>query len=509
MVKQGVLLSNERLKLYKKPSTWILMGVIVSLTLLGLILSRFFVSLQDRYSPKWQDQYNSSIEEYKTMLNENPDDIDLAQSVESIKYLLENKIPPQDWRTDVVIEYYSFKAAQLIGEKTGKYTDPRTNFDYENEFFGNTNLTKEQIADRLAKLQGLLDSKDWHEYVRLKIDDLKSGWTKSRSDQEKQVNIEMYELYLSNKIEPVADLGNNPYYWGGFSDSSIFWKSEQIESIRQNKLNLLRGEDLMGNILTNSRVKTIEKDIEVSLKRLSTNIAPITYDSFMGQFENTATSISLLSVLLIVYAANIFASEYTSGTVKLLLITPHKRKRIFWAKTILMVELSVIALAANFILAFLISGSFTAFRGIDSMQVMHLFGNVVQLPYLLYILLKYLVMMLPVLTYGALAMMMSVITRKSAISIAVTMVLMFGSDIIISIITMFSGSFVIPGIKFLLFANTSLEVYLPSALVSMTGLTGQTVDPTMTLGFSVAVLLVYMVCFLWIARDSFCRRDVK
>lgn len=34
-------------------------------------------------------------------------------------------------------------------------------------------------------------------------------------------------------------------------------------------------------------------------------------------------------------------------------------------------------------------------------------------------------------------------------------------------------------------------------------------DATMNLGFSVAVLLIYTVCFLWIGRDSFCRRDVK
>lgn len=31
----------------------------------------------------------------------------------------------------------------------------------------------------------------------------------------------------------------------------------------------------------------------------------------------------------------------------------------------------------------------------------------------------------------------------------------------------------------------------------------------MTLGFSVIILLLYTVCFLWIARDSFCRRDIK
>ena len=43
----------------------------------------------------------------------------------------------------------------------------------------------------------------------------------------------------------------------------------------------------------------------------------------------------------------------------------------------------------------------------------------------------------------------------------------------------------------------------------MTGSSVRTVDPSMTLPFSVIVLLVYLVCFLWIARDSFCRRDVK
>lgn len=38
---------------------------------------------------------------------------------------------------------------------------------------------------------------------------------------------------------------------------------------------------------------------------------------------------------------------------------------------------------------------------------------------------------------------------------------------------------------------------------------GLKIDPTMTLSFSVVVLLIYLVCFLWTARDSFCRRDIK
>ena len=45
--------------------------------------------------------------------------------------------------------------------------------------------------------------------------------------------------------------------------------------------------------------------------------------------------------------------------------------------------------------------------------------------------------------------------------------------------------------------------------MSLTGGLSSTVDGTMTLGFSVVILLIYTVCFLWIARDSFCRRDIK
>jgi ABC-2 type transport system permease protein len=506
--KHGMLLKNERLKLYKKPSTWILMGVIVLLTLIGVVLTQVMFSLQSSFSFGWQEQYDMSIDTYKTNVRDNPDDVASAQTVEALKYLLDHNISPQDWRTDVVFEYYNLKTYQLIEEQAQTEEpiyDP--SFEGENGYTDYSQTTAEQRQARLLKLESLLNSNDWQEFVRLKIEDLKSGWTPLKNTQEKQVNIEMYELYLKNNITPVADPNNNQFY-SNYSATELSWKSQQIESVRQNKLNLLRGEDSNGIMLTNTRMKALESEIDVALKRLSTDTAPVTYDSFLGQLESAASSIGLLSILLIVYAANIFASEYSSGTIKLLLITPHKRKRIFWSKTVLMLELSGIALAANFLFAFLISGAFTAFKGAGSMQVLSLFGNVVQMPYLIYIVFKYLLMMLPVFVYGALAMMMSVVTRKSAISIAVTIMLMFGSDIIMSIVSLFSTGFVIPGIKFLLFANTTLENYLPSAMSAITGAAAP-VDATMTLGFSIVILILYMGCFLWIARDSFCRRDVK
>jgi ABC-2 type transport system permease protein len=514
--KRGALIKNERLKMYKKPSTWILMGVIVLVTLLNLLFSRLMISSYDSYQASWQEEYGYRLESYQMQLKENPDDFNAQQSIESIKYLLDNDIPPQDWRTDVVIEYYNLKTQQLALVSEPKIEDDiptKGDFDFQfpgGKFPGNnqSEISEEQLIARMDKLQKILKENDWKVFVNLKIDDLKSGYSTVNNEQEKQVNIEIYEIYLEQNIVPSAE-NMFYYYYGGRPSSSVTWKSQQVESIRKNKLNLLRGETEYGEMLTKSMRKSIQRDIDISLKRLGTDTPPIESNSFLGLLENASSSIGMLSILMIVYAGGIFASEYSSGTIKLLLITPHKRRKVFWAKAALLLELTAIALAANFILAFLISGFFTAFKEIGAMQIFSLFGNIVRIPYILYIVIRYLLLTLPVLVYGSLAMMLSLVTRRSSISTAVTLLLVFGSEIIMSIIAMLRQKMIIPGIKFLLFANTSLENYLPSAQSMFTGLVHNMVDATMTLGFSIAVLLVYMVCFLWIAHDSFCRRDVK
>lgn len=55
------------------------------------------------------------------------------------------------------------------------------------------------------------------------------------------------------------------------------------------------------------------------------------------------------------------------------------------------------------------------------MVVVSLFGRILRLPFLLIIVLKYLLYMLPVLAYGGLALMLSAVTRKSAVAIAVSL----------------------------------------------------------------------------------------
>ena len=80
----GNLIRNERLKLYKKLSTWILASIIVALSLLILAFSHW-LRAGNSYVQTWEDwrrSYESDIEYYTMVLNEEPNNLDAAKERE-------------------------------------------------------------------------------------------------------------------------------------------------------------------------------------------------------------------------------------------------------------------------------------------------------------------------------------------------------------------------------------------------------------------------------------------
>ena len=88
------LIRNERLKQYKKLSTWILIGIILLFMVLSVCLTKYMYS-QNSYSwnHTWQESYASQIQAYQQ-------DEAMKYQAEAYTYLLENNIPPSDWRTN-------------------------------------------------------------------------------------------------------------------------------------------------------------------------------------------------------------------------------------------------------------------------------------------------------------------------------------------------------------------------------------------------------------------------
>lgn len=282
---------------------------------------------------------------------------------------------------------------------------------------------KEHIAAYTAQVEGykkVLDNGNWKDFLRLRIEFIKSGYTDSsimdvpQTPQEQEVFIRVLQMQIDMDIEPVP----TTYSWLT-KTSPNQWKVNKLSTLQKNELSLLRGEvinDMVGEPqpLTSSAKAKLEKENKIILKELQTNTPPVDEDGFLGMLDSTTGNLNLIGVLLVVLAGGIIAGEFGSGTVKLLLITPHKRQKIFWAKAVLLLEITGLILAGMFVLSFLTSAAFNGFGGIGDMVVVSVFGNVVRLPFLLIIVLKYLLYMLPVLAYGGLALMLSAVTRKSA-----------------------------------------------------------------------------------------------
>ena len=516
------LLQNERTKLYKKPSTWVLSGVVILLMLSTVVLLKVIniISANNNYyysqADAWKDVYQSNLQSNEWQLENEPDNIQVQMEIAKYKYLLDNEIPPSDWRTDAVAAYY--EALGNLKSETAMMESGEPSYPEDQ--------MKEHIAAYTAQVEGykkVLDNGNWKDFLRLRIEFIKSGYTDSsimdvpQTPQEQEVFIRVLQMQIDMDIEPVP----TTYSWLT-KTSPNQWKVNKLSTLQKNELSLLRGEvinDMVGEPqpLTSSAKAKLEKENKIILKELQTNTPPVDEDGFLGMLDSTTGNLNLIGVLLVVLAGGIIAGEFGSGTVKLLLITPHKRQKIFWAKAVLLLEITGLILAGMFVLSFLTSAAFNGFGGIGDMVVVSVFGNVVRLPFLLIIVLKYLLYMLPVLAYGGLALMLSAVTRKSAVSIAVSLLLMFGSKAGLLMVVLGSVAMLgapLPGLKFLLFANEDLSVYFPGVSSLMEKMFGMntslaTFEPTMSLGFTVSVLLVYLICFLWIGRDSFCRRDIQ
>ena len=349
------LLKNERLKQYKKLSTWILIGVILLFMILSVCLTKYMYS-QNYYSwgRTWQEDYASNIQMYQQ-------DEHGKYLAQAYTYLLENNIPPSDWRSDPYKDYYSCQ--QQLQEL-------EASLDGLDE--ASAASIRQQIAElkkQADTLKELADKNDWRAYIQYQIDEKQAAMDKDSflTNEETQMEIDILRMYLDYDIRPVSEGTINNLQYSMYSNDSVEdkWKYQQLSDIKAKRFNLLRGEDDTG-LLNANRRKELELDVRIAEERLKTNAQPVESNSFLGLFDSTVSTMSLISLILMVLAGGMIATEFSTGTVKLLLITPHKRREIFWAKVLVLLEITLISAGALFVVGFLLCGILSGFSGIGT-----------------------------------------------------------------------------------------------------------------------------------------------
>ncbi|WP_068784722.1 ABC transporter permease [Paenibacillus phocaensis] len=265
------------------------------------------------------------------------------------------------------------------------------------------------------------------------------------------------------------------------------WRAETTQLVQQYE------ERLKITELSPTLRADAENKLKIAKYRLEHDF-PAPSDNPWSALLTFSGLIEMVIVFAIIMAADMVAGEYTTGTMKLLLIRPHSRAKILFSKYI------AVSLFAIVMLTLLVVCGYAAnalFYGWGNIHMTDLFlnpqGQVVQLNVLMQIIKMYGLSIFPVMGYVTLAFAVSTVLRNSALALGISLFIMIVGN------SMIEATAKMKWLKFLPFANSDISLYifhLPAR-------------PEMTLNFSIAVLLAYIAVLTLLSWYVFKKRDVS
>jgi ABC-2 type transport system permease protein len=249
-------------------------------------------------------------------------------------------------------------------------------------------------------------------------------------------------------------------------------------------------EKLAAPDLTEERIVELEQRKEELEQNIAISIEASKPTSRERVILDTSGILSLVMLLMIIASAGIVATEFSQGTIKMLLSRPVKRWKILTSKylTVLLFGLTLTAVTYifNVLSAFIFypaaEGDTILWNG-SEYAVTTVFGESAYLVLLAFV---YVAVM------ATLAFMIGSVFRSSALAIGVSLFLFFSGTMIVLFLSKYEIA------KYILFAHDLTQYE-----------TGYQMLDGLTMPFSIAVLVGYVVVFLAISYTTFIKRDIK
>jgi ABC-2 type transport system permease protein len=235
-----------------------------------------------------------------------------------------------------------------------------------------------------------------------------------------------------------------------------------------------------------------EQRIAVNDYHLEKNIRS-TDGTMWDGVNGSAGLMIVITIFTIIIAGDSLAGEFSSGTIKLLLIRPASRVKILISKYISFLMFGMLLLLTLFIISIVVNGILYGFGYMDLPLIsMTAEGQIVERSMVLNLWKTYMLNGVSTVMYVTMAFMISSAFRSSAMAIGFSIGALFAGNIVLEALQRFDWS------KYLLFANTDLTQHL----------TGRPFQEGMTLSFSIGVLAAHFLVFNLISWLIFTRRDV-
>lgn len=465
------LFINENIKTWKKFSTKL--GII--LILLSLVAALGLTKVLQYFNEKnigqvsylndWKDSLKTQNEIYKKQL----EDEYISQSE---KNMLENKIKINEIRIENNISTSSSNWKNTVLNKLEEnMNDKLLNIVINNAFEDYIKYQKETETQKLNK--------------------------KEITNQEYEDNILLLELRYKYQI------GNNDN-----NETTRDYKENYLDKIKYEQKSIRTGIDYQNNkTLTIEKKKEYEDDIKINIYKIENNIIDDDYSSstnYRTVFESLAPSfvIVVIAIFAMIVAGGTISSEISSGTIKFWALTPNKRWKILTAKILSVIFYMVVITLIMSILSIICANLFFDTQGYEYIFVRN--GNVSKIGNVLFMIEYYLTKLIPVTIFVIFALMLSVITRNTSVSLGLSLATYMGNSVAMLIVNSYIKK---DWIKIIPFNNLDIasKIFPNFESVISTGLESTVAT---SLGFSLVVLGICVILMFVTMFDSFNKRDI-
>lgn len=269
------------------------------------------------------------------------------------------------------------------------------------------------------------------------------------------------------------------------------WKQELTQTIEDDKKAL---EDTKKDGADEFYIEMLETNIKQNEYMIENDISP--YEKTTWQYmKDMAPISSLIGLFVIVVASDIVSSEFSKGTIKMLLIRPYSRWKILLSKFLATLGFAFVMWLVVIVATWLVGGLAYGFGGIDQSYLIVSDDQTVKERMVVeYVFANIGVEFIELTALVALSFMISTLFMSNSVAIGVAMFTMFAGNTIVMLLA--NKDWII----YTLFANMDLSTLID----------GQNqLIKDLTLPFSISMLAIYTAVMLAITFTVFQKRDVK
>ncbi|MCM3718325.1 ABC transporter permease [Fictibacillus phosphorivorans] len=269
------------------------------------------------------------------------------------------------------------------------------------------------------------------------------------------------------------------------------WKQELTQTVEDDKKALAEAKKNDDNEIYIDMLETQIKQNEYAIEN---DISPNETTTWKFMKEMAPLS-SLIGLFVIVVASDIVSSEFSKGTIKMLLIRPYSRWKILLSKFLATLGFAFVMWLVVIVTTWLIGGLAYGFGGIDQTYVVvNETQEVTERTFVEYVFANIGVEFIELTALVAMCFMISTLFMSNSVAIGVAMFTMFAGNTIVMLLA--SKDWII----YTLFANMDLSTLID----------GQNkLIQDLTLPFSISMLAIYTAIMLAITFIVFQKRDVK